>query len=416
MRAFARVFGVLCGAVVIAIAARYGFKTSDNDFDGYIWAFTYGSVTLGGLFGHALAVRVWRHNGLIGAIVMAVSALALVISLSNSLGAMAGRGNEQQAERMRVADTVRDLRRGLERAEAERKKLEFTATDEAAVNAAKVKATAATAAKDAECKYRGQRCRDKETEESAALGEFTAATNNKAATDRAATLDADIKDLREKIEKAGPVLEANSQGNALARLFNLPEAKAATLSTYQNLAMALVIELLIVISLVASEVLEHHETKLPAQADAEARSTALGMGGPAPRAAAVQVATRQTVDLVAMREDLEPDDIQPLLERPKPVRQVTSQREPFGNVIDIVAKVMEPHSDSKVEIKEAYFAYAHVCKEQGKKPFPPDKFAAEIKRFCKEARVKIHAEEHGVYLLNVRLKTSKKQALEDQAS
>ena len=145
MRAFARVFGVLCGAVVIAIAARYGFKTSDNDFDGYIWAFTYGSVTLGGLFGHALAVRVWRHNGLIGAIVMAVSALALVISLSNSLGAMAGRGNEQQAERMRVADTVRDLRRGLERAETERKKLEFTATDEAAVNAAKVKATAATA-------------------------------------------------------------------------------------------------------------------------------------------------------------------------------------------------------------------------------------------------------------------------------
>ena len=117
-----------------------------------------------------------------------------------------------------------------------------------------------------------------------------------------------------------------------------------------------------------------------------------------------------------MREDLEPDEIQPLLERPKPVRQVTSQREPFGNVIDIVAKVMEPHSDSKVEIKEAYFAYAHVCKEQGKKPFPPDKFAAEIKRFCKEARVKIHAEEHGVYLLNVRLKTSKKQALEDQAS
>ena len=52
MRTFARFFGVLCGTVVIAIAARYGFKTSDNDFDGYIWAFTYGSVTLGGLFGH----------------------------------------------------------------------------------------------------------------------------------------------------------------------------------------------------------------------------------------------------------------------------------------------------------------------------------------------------------------------------
>jgi hypothetical protein len=391
---------------VIAIAARYGYKTSDNDFDGYIWAFTYGSVTLGGLFGHSLALRVWRHNKPIGAIVMAVSALALVISLSNSLGAMAGRGNEQQAERMRVADTVRDLRRGLDRAETERKDLKFDAADEAAVNAARAKATAATAAKEAECKLRGQRCRDKETEESAALAALEAATKNRAATDRAAKLDADIAAFRAAIDKAGPVLEANSQGNALARLFNLPEAKAATLSTYQNLAMAMVIELLIVISLVASEVLDHHETKLPAQVDASELR-----GG-----AVAQVATRQTADLVPVREELEPDEIQPLLERPKPVRQVTSQREPFGNVIDIVARVMEPCAGSKMELKEAYFAYAQACKEQGKKPFPPAKFASEIKRFCEEARIKIHAEEHGVYLLNVRLKQTEKRELEDQAS
>ena len=49
-------------------------------------------------------------------------------------------------------------------------------------------------------------------------------------------------------EKAGPVLEANSQGNALARLFALPEGDAARLSTYQNLAMAIGIEILIVLS------------------------------------------------------------------------------------------------------------------------------------------------------------------------
>jgi hypothetical protein len=262
MRTFSRFFGLLCGSVVIAIAARYGFKTSDNDFDGYIWAFTYGSVTLGGLFGHSLAVRVWRHNKPIGALVMVASGLALIISLSNSLGAMAGRGNEQQAERMRVADTVRDLRRGLDSAEGELKRLKFDPADEAAVSAAGAKATAATAAKEAECQHvRAQRCRDKEALESAALAALETATRNKAATDRAAKLDSDIAVYRERIEKAGPVLEANSQGNALARLFNLPEANAATLSTYQNLAMALVIELLIVISLVASEVLDHHETK-----------------------------------------------------------------------------------------------------------------------------------------------------------
>ena len=256
---------------------------------------------------------------------------------------------------------------------------------------------------------RTRQCLATKKSEEKALEDEKDAIQDKNATDAAAKLDADIKKADENIRKAGPVLEADSQGSALARLFNLPDTQAATLSTYQNLAMAVVIELLFVISLVASEVLEHHETKLPAQADVEARSTALGMA--APRAAAVQVATRQTMGLVPMREELEPDELQPFLERPKPVRQITSQREPFGNVIDIVATVMEPGSGCKVEIKEAYFAYARVCKEQGKRPFPPDKFAAEIKRFCKEARVKIHAEEHGVYLLNVRLKTSESRNL-----
>ena len=221
MRTIARAFGLLCGAVVVAIAARYGYRTSDNDLDGYIWAFTYASVTLGGLFGHSLAGRVWRHNGLVGCIALMVAGAALVISLSSSLGAMAGRGNEQQAERMRVADTVRDLRRGLESAESERKGLRFEATDDAAVQVATARALAATAAKAAECQWRRVRCRDEEAAESAALAALEAATRNKAATDRAAKLDADMAASRERIEKAGPVLEANSQGNALARLFNL---------------------------------------------------------------------------------------------------------------------------------------------------------------------------------------------------
>ena len=89
MRIFAKLFGLGCGVLVTAIAARYGFRTSDNDFDGAIWAFTYGAVTLGGLFGHALGVRAWRHSRLVGALVFAGSAFALIISLSNSIGAMA---------------------------------------------------------------------------------------------------------------------------------------------------------------------------------------------------------------------------------------------------------------------------------------------------------------------------------------
>jgi hypothetical protein len=395
MRTFARFFGLLCGSVVIAIAARYGFKTSDNDFDGYIWAFTYGSVTLGGLFGHSLAVRVWRHNQPIGALVMMVSAFALVISLSNSLGAMAGRGNEQQAERMRVADTVRDLRRGLDRAEAERKELKFEAADEAAVSAARAKATAATAAKEAECQWRGQRCRDKETAEGTALAALEAATRNKAATDRAAKLDSDIAAFREKIEKAGPVLEANSQGNALARLFNLPEANAATLSTYQNLAMAMVIELLIVISLVASEVLDHHETKASAPSI------------PAEQTAAAR-ALRKPVEAVSVIEALSSIEETPkAFPAPPRPRLIASRPDPLGNVAVIMAEIMEP-GRGKAELADVFAAYVEACQATGKRPIPANEFPAAIAALCERIGIEIEDNAKGVFLLKVRLKRTQK--------
>ena len=390
MRTFARLFGVLCGLVVIAIAARYGFKTSDNDFDGYIWAFTYGSVTLGGLFGHSLAVRVWRHNGRIGAVVMAVSAVALVISLSNSLGAMAGRGNEQQAERMRTADSVRDLRRGLERAEIERKELKFEAADEAAVNAARAKATAASAAKEAECQYRAQRCRDKETAEAAALAALETATKNRAATDRAAKLDSDIAAFRDKIEKAGPVLEANSQGNALARLFNLPDTKAATLSTYQNLAMAIVIELLIVMSLVASEVLEHHEARAP-----EVR----------PAVATEQAATplASPVDAASVMTPLAYDEAPKAFPPPRRPRLISSQASPVGSVPVILADILEP-GRGKVEIADLFAAYVEACGVCGKRPIPAEEFPAEIAQLCKTLGITIEGGASGVFLLKVKIR------------
>jgi len=390
MRVFARFFGVLCGAVVIAIAARYGFKTSDNDFDGYIWAFTYGSVTLGGLFGHAVAFRVWRHDKRIGFAAGIISALALVISLSNSLGAMAGRGNEQQATRIQVAETVRDLRRGLESAESERRGLKFEAADQAAVTAAQAKVTAATAAKEAECRWRGQRCRDKEATETAALATLEAATRNKAATDRAAKLDTDIAAFREKIEKAGPVLEANSQGNALARLFNLPEAKAATLSTYQNLAMALVIELLIVMSLVAGEVLEHHETQ-PSTRAAETLK-AVPASGP-----------QKPVEAPFVAEALSIRETPKAFPAPARPRLITSMADPVGSVAVIMADILEP-GRSKVEIADVFAAYAEACEAAGKRPIPANEFPAAIAGLCQRLGIEIEDSDKGVFLLKVRLK------------
>ncbi len=393
MHTFAKLFGLCCGVLVIAIAARYGFKTSDKDFDGAIWAFTFGAVTLGGLFGHAFGVRAWRHSKLLGALVFAGSAFALIISLSNSIGAMAGRGNEQQAERIRVADIVRDARRSLKRAEDEREGLTFTPADETAVQAAKAKAGAAAQAKEAECTYRGPRCRNKETAESEALAGLEAVTRNKALTDRAAKLDAGIVALREKIEKAGPVLEANAQGSALARLFDMPDTKAATLSTYQNLAMAMVIEFLIVISLVASEVIEQHEKR---QAPAAL----------SPKA----VASKE-------KEEEEGAKAAPLIEalpagtRPKPFpaaskpRLIASQPNPAGSVAQVMADILGP-GRGRVEIAALYAAYSKACAANGKRPVAAGEFPAALAALCNKLNIKIEATDTGVYLLKVKLLTA----------
>jgi hypothetical protein len=295
----------------------------------------------------------------------------------------------------------------LKTAVKEREKLQFDPADEKTVSSANEEATNATNTRIRECKSgRGPACIEKEKAEEQALAKKTKATNDKAAADRAKKFDEEIiPGLRMQIKKAGPVLETNSQGSALARLFG---GEAKKLLTWQNLAMGTVAELLIAAAMIGYEILTHaHHTgqsRLPLPQ--------------APRTAeAVPLHTKELRPVRDDLEELEPDEIQPLLEKPKPVRQVTSQRGPFGNVIDIVVKAMEPAvGDDKVELKEAYFAYAQACKEQGKKPFPPAKFASEIKRFCEEARITIHAEEHGVYLLNVRLKASEKQELEDQAS
>jgi hypothetical protein len=410
MRTFARAFGVVCGAVVVAIAARYGFKTSDNDFDGYIWAFTYGAVTTGGLFGHAVALRVWRHDKWTGLAAGVISALALVISLSNSLGAMAGRGNEQQATRIQVAETVRDLRRGLESAASERRGLKFEPVDEAAVNAAKAKAAAASAAKEAECKWRSGRCRDKETTEAATLAALETATKNKAATDRAAKLDADIAAFREKIEKAGPVLEANSQGNALARLFNLPEAKAATLSTYQNLAMALVIELLIVMSMVASEVLEHHETKAPTPAPNAVSGRRIEPE--AITAAEAVRAPEKATEAAPVAEALSYDEEPKAFPAPPRPRLISSQASPVGSVPVILAEIMEP-GRGKIGLLELFSAYAEACRGKGNEPVSASEFSHTVAALCERLGIQIEDDDDGVFLMGVKLKgaASKKKSV-----
>src|SRR5450432_3097591 len=90
MRSLVGGFGWLFGLGVIALVARYGFISSDNAINDGILAFLFAGLAAGGLFGHAVAVHIWRiHRGWSIALGL-ICVAALVLNISNSLGAIAG--------------------------------------------------------------------------------------------------------------------------------------------------------------------------------------------------------------------------------------------------------------------------------------------------------------------------------------
>jgi hypothetical protein len=379
MRCLAGAFWIVCGIIIIAAAARFGFTTSDNTLNGYIWGFLFAAISFGCLFGHALAMHLWRHRKVASFLVFAGSAVALALGLSNTLGSIAGRGNEIQAKRIQIAETIRHLKRSLERAENERVILKFIPTDDAAVKVAKSKARAA-AARASECKKRGDNCREREAAERKTLADLEAASKNKAASDRASALDADIAALNAKIENAGPILEAKPQG--FARLFDVPVSKSSLLSAWQNLAMAITAEMLFAFSMIAFVV--------------------LGKGKP-------EMALKSPTSRLEMSADKEPEVFGGA---PVPARFV-DQDAPVGNVAAIMAEMIE-RGKGKVEFADAFRAYAQECHLQGKNPVSPPVFANALRWLCRNLNVKIETKGEHVYLKKVRLKTLDKAAAEDQ--
>src|SRR5215813_7483654 len=135
----------------------------------------------------------------------------------------------------------------------------FTPTDDIAVSAAKRAADAVTKSREAECgtteKQRGNNCRAREVDERTANEALAKATSAKASTDRANHLETQMQPIRDRLAKAGPVAATNVQGNALAKLFRLPDAEAGFMATLQQFGLAAVVEILIVLSMVAYELM-----------------------------------------------------------------------------------------------------------------------------------------------------------------
>jgi hypothetical protein len=255
-------------------------------------------------------------------------------------------------------------------------------TDADAVSAAKWAADAATTAKERECgggdpRQRGRFCRDKEEAEKAAAEALTHASAAKAVTDRATKLEVDAQKQRDKLAELGPLVTVNVQGSAIAKLFRLPDEEADFAATAQQFGVAVVVELIIVMCMIAWEVLGHAVPGATRSDDEASKVTA---------ATSPDVASQQTPGFP-----------------PRPKLVAASNEPSAGSIPKIMTAALEPAAGKRVELEEAFSAYVGACEAEGKRAVPPGHFVDPLRKFCTAARIRIKDEGGHVYLMDVRL-------------
>lgn len=363
MRSLLGVFGLVCGAIVVWTVGSYGYGSSDDPNVKWNMAFLFGAIACGGLFGHAVSARVWRLSPVLSLTIGGVCGLALIVNLSNSLGALAGRADKSTVERIALNNGIRTDEAELTRLQRQRDAMPaFVATDEAAVTAARRAADTASSNRRGECgngdpKQRGPNCRQREVDEKDAADRLASATSAKVSTERASKLDASMNTIRQRLASAGPVVTVNVQGSALARLFRLPDTEADFAATVQQFGMAAIVELLIAFALIAWEMLRPPPQPVT-QPSKEPEDEAIQLAKP-------------------------PTSFRPL---PKP--KLVSSRAPSGSVSDYVLARLEAAKGCEIEFGEAYADYTVWCGKSSM-PISPELFAEAMKKLCEKARVRV---------------------------
>jgi hypothetical protein len=363
MRMLFGCLAVLLGLVSISLAARYGYKGADTTIDGVISAVVYGAIALCAFLFDAAAVRLWFMGHRIGAAAIGfIAAAALIVTFTNSLGAIAGRADTTLAQRTKVADARDDDRRDLARLEKTLSNLgSFTPTDEQAVNAAKRAADTATGNRAAECDKRGPNCRARELDEQAAASRLAAVTTAKAATDSARQLEAEIRTVRARLNAGEPISNPNPLGNALALL--LGEA-ASVLTALQQAIVAAVFELCLVGVMVIYELLGYT------------------------RQAVQQRASDVTIEKVARLA--------------KPCRRIAATAKSVSSYVR--DRVFAAADGDRIELKAVMQDYRAWCTKKGLAPIALTEFLDEIERLFGKLGVEIKVgDDQRVYCLKVKL-------------
>jgi hypothetical protein len=380
MRVLFGCLAVLLGAVSVSLAARYGFKGADTFVDGLISGTVFGLVALCAFLFDAAAVRLWFMGHRIGSgAIGLIAAAAIVVTFTNSLGAIAGRADITQAERTRAKDDAAADRSELARITQERAAMVLTPASRETIVAARDAVAAAERIRTAECgngdpKQRGPNCRQRESEEQARREALSMALAGKAAAERAANLDSAAAAIRTRLASALPVQNPNPLGAALALLLG---AGSAALTAWQQAVVAGVFELCLVGVMVIYELLGH--VMQPSVSVAEACD--------APYSAA-PVGTRPNANVPAVR----------------PKALAAPQKAKVSSIRAFVLDRLFPGEGERTEIKALMQDYRGWCAERGCTPLELSGFLDEIEKICRQAGVDIEVgDDQRVYCIGVKL-------------
>jgi hypothetical protein len=383
MRVLFGCLAILLGFVSISLAARYGYKGADTLADGLISAVVFGAIALCAFLFDAAAVRLWFLGHRIGsAIIGLIAAAALIVTFTNSLGAIAGRADTTLAQRARVVDARADDRREQARLEKALADLGvFTPTDEEAVRAAKRAADTATANRTVECDKRGPNCRARELDEQTAASHLATITAAKATTDRARQLEAEIGTVRARLNSGEPIGAPNPLGNALALLFG---HAASVLTAWQQAIVAAVFELCLVGVMVIYELLGH----------GTAARAAVG----ATSADASEARPAMPVAPLPMIKEL------PCLRAARRKTRLNASKNPASSVKSFIRDQVFPGDGGRVEMKTLMRDYRAWCTGKGIAPIELRDFLDEIEKVCSKLGIAIEVgDDQRVYCVNVRL-------------
>ena len=382
MRWFVGIFGIVAGALAVAIVARYGYSTADTHLDGMITGSVFALIAVGGLVGHAVAVRVWRNSKVAAVFVGLVAFAALLVSLTNSLGFVVGRDTKTAAVGEQTRMALRKQNAMLDDAIRERRAMTFTPTTETAVAAARSAVDSATRTREIECKSRGRRCRAREADEKSSRDKLVEITSQSALTAQASGIDARIERLQSKISATKPPTAKNPQATALAQLLNLPATTELTVGTYARLAVAIILELLVVAAFVTFEMMRPQRT---------------------PKAVAVGDVAEPTNSETALA-------LTPLVDFPRPTL-IASNELPTMRVADFLADSLHPQDGSDIDLDDIISCYRAACESSGMRPASRTEVRDVLSVFVREFHIQHATNGNGITLRDVTIMNETRKAL-----